>query len=333
MQPITNFKLDIDADGIALVTWDMPGRSMNVIDDGGDRGTRRHRRQGHGRCRHQGRGHHLGQGRPSAAAPISPCWRRVGRRYRATRRSARRRSGGASTAVRGKPQAVACCYRRLETCGKPWVAAINGTALGGGFELALACHYRIAADNAEDPPRPARSQDRPVSRRRRHPARRAHDAARRRAAIPAQGRAAQGRARQGDEADRRGRARGRPGRQRRRTGSRPAARRRRRGTRRASGCPAGAVYSKAGMMMFPAANAIYRRETYDNYPARARHHAGASMRACSCRSISRCASSRASSPRSCARRKRPAMIRTLFVSMQELEQGRAPAGRRAADAS
>ena len=27
-----NFKLDIDADGIALVTWDVPGRSMNVID-------------------------------------------------------------------------------------------------------------------------------------------------------------------------------------------------------------------------------------------------------------------------------------------------------------
>ena len=31
--------------------------------------------------------------------------------------------------------------------------------------------------------------------------------------------------------------------------------------------PAGPVFSKAGMMMFPAGNAIYRRETYDNYPA------------------------------------------------------------------
>lgn len=38
-------------------------------------------------------------------------------------------------------------FRKLESCGKPVVAAINGHALGGGFEMALACHARIIADN------------------------------------------------------------------------------------------------------------------------------------------------------------------------------------------
>lgn len=38
-------------------------------------------------------------------------------------------------------------YRKLETCGLPVVAALTGSALGGGYELALACHHRIALND------------------------------------------------------------------------------------------------------------------------------------------------------------------------------------------
>ncbi|MGH4028587.1 3-hydroxyacyl-CoA dehydrogenase NAD-binding domain-containing protein [Actinomycetota bacterium Odt1-20B] len=39
--------------------------------------------------------------------------------------------------------------RRIETLGKPVVAAINGAALGGGYEIALACHHRVALDGSK----------------------------------------------------------------------------------------------------------------------------------------------------------------------------------------
>ena len=84
--------------------------------------------------------------------------------------------------------------------------------------------------------------------------------------------------------------------------------------------PGGPVYSKAGMMTFPAANAIYRRETYDNYPA-----ARAILQVVyeglqlpmdtALRVESRWFAKILRSPEAAA------MIRTLFVSMQELNKG------------
>src|SRR5579872_3868389 len=54
------------------------------------------------------------------------------------------------SAVDGKDQALHGqeVFHRLETLGKPSIAAINGFALGGGCELALSCAMRIASRNA-----------------------------------------------------------------------------------------------------------------------------------------------------------------------------------------
>ncbi|TLW91961.1 3-hydroxyacyl-CoA dehydrogenase [Saccharomonospora piscinae] len=49
-------------------------------------------------------------------------------------------------AVTEQSNAMKRDLRRLEKLGKPVVAAMNGAALGGGLEIALACHHRIAAD-------------------------------------------------------------------------------------------------------------------------------------------------------------------------------------------
>ena len=124
------------------------------------------------------------------------------------RRHARARGRGSrgEIGVRGRPQAVGA------------MPAAGNQRQAVGLRDQRHRHGRRLRDRAclpsprrvrqsEDAARPAGGEGRPVPRRRRHPARCAHDPARRRAAVPAQGHRPQGRSRQGHEADRRGRAR------------------------------------------------------------------------------------------------------------------------------
>src|SRR5687767_7796140 len=57
-------------------------------------------------------------------------------------------SAGADITEFGKPPRAPSLHdaiAAIEATGKPVVAALHGTTFGGGFELALGCHYRVAA--------------------------------------------------------------------------------------------------------------------------------------------------------------------------------------------
>ena len=80
------------------------------------------------------------------AAPIFPCCKRAAERLSesAGRKKAKKKP---QNSFSKRASRLSQIYRKLETCGKPFAIAINGTCLGGAFELALACHYRVIADN------------------------------------------------------------------------------------------------------------------------------------------------------------------------------------------
>jgi 3-hydroxyacyl-CoA dehydrogenase/enoyl-CoA hydratase/3-hydroxybutyryl-CoA epimerase len=138
-----NFKIDVDGDGIALVTFDVPGRSMNTITgsvmrdlakivetiktDDKIKGVVFNSGKASGFCAGADLGELNERGAGEAAAPKSE------------EEKLKAQFDGSFTLNK--------TFRALETCGKPVAVALEGLALGGGLEIALACHYRVAADN------------------------------------------------------------------------------------------------------------------------------------------------------------------------------------------
>src|SRR5215467_7955783 len=139
-----NFKVETDADGIVLVTWDIPGRSMNVLDETSINELEEIVKQTSTDAGVKGVVITSGKEALSAGADLSML-EGMSRSYAEVLKE--KGEVAANQMLFDQSRRFSLVFRAIETSGKPWVAAINGLALGGGFELTLSCHYRIAADN------------------------------------------------------------------------------------------------------------------------------------------------------------------------------------------
>ncbi|MGA3339803.1 MAG: 3-hydroxyacyl-CoA dehydrogenase NAD-binding domain-containing protein [Methylocella sp.] len=311
-----NFRFETDSDGIALLTWDMPGRSMNVITPeviGEIEAI-----VDHVAAEASIKGCVITSGKDnfSGGADLSML-QSVASEYQKARQE--KGEEEATKLFFERASRLSQVYRKLETCGKPFAIAINGTCVGGAFELALACHYRVIADDdktrvglpeikvglfpgAGGTQRVARlmqtgdalqmlfkgEQIRPKAAKAMNLVHEIAPAgeivAKAKAWIAAGGKGVA----PWDE--------------------------------KSFKLPSGKVFSAQGMMVWPAANAIYRRETHDNYPAAKAilHSVYEGLQLpfdLALRVESRWFAKILRSPEAAA------MIRTLFLSMGELNKG------------
>ena len=141
---LTNFRYMVDADGIALATWDMPGRSMNVITVEVMDELSRIVDEVTGNAAIKGCVIASGKDSFSGGADLTML---QGLRHTFETMS---RDKGEEEAMRvffEESRRLTLLYRRIETSGKPFAIAINGVCMGGAFELALACHHRVVSDD------------------------------------------------------------------------------------------------------------------------------------------------------------------------------------------
>ncbi len=138
-----NFTLETDADGIALITWDMPDRSMNVFTEEVMRELNTIVDRVTGEAGIKGAVITSGKDTFSGGADITMLQTML-------KTYAKEKAGNVEKATQKLFETAGYMtglFRKLETCGKPWVSAINGTCMGGAFELSLACHGRVAANS------------------------------------------------------------------------------------------------------------------------------------------------------------------------------------------